>query len=350
MPDSVIRLTHTVKGAGCAAKLAPGDLDKALCGLDLPVDSNLIVGLERADDAGVYKVSDELALVQTLDFFPPMVDDPYAFGQIAAANALSDIYAMGGTPKTAMNIVAFPGTTLDISVLRTIIDGGLSKLREAGVVLVGGHTIDDPELKYGLSVTGYIHPNSILTKRNLCLGDCLVLTKPIGTGIVAMAVKAGLADDLLVRRVTEAMITLNRQSALVMKSFNVHACTDITGFGFLGHLAEMVVDSGFGVRINAAHIPIYDEALEWAAMGLIPAGAYNNRNFRGSFIDFASEVSQSLQDLLFDPQTSGGLLIALPATEAESLVVALHDSGVAYAAVVGDVITAPVDKIIVEYT
>jgi selenide,water dikinase len=349
MSDSIIRLTHTVKGAGCAAKLAPGDLDKALCGLDLPVDANLIVGLDRADDAGVYKVSDELALVQTLDFFPPMVDDPYAFGQIAAANALSDIYAMGGIPKTAMNIVAFPSKTLDISVLRTIIDGSLRKLREAGVVLVGGHTIDDPELKFGLSVTGYIHPNSILTKRNLRVGDRLVLTKPIGTGIVAMAVKAGLADDVLVCKVTEAMITLNRQAALIMKSFNVHACTDITGFGFLGHLAEMVVDSGFGVRINSACIPIYDEALEWAAMGLIPAGAYNNRRFRGSFIDFADEVSQCLQDLLFDPQTSGGLLIALPATEADSLVAALHESGVVCAAVVGDVIAAPVDKIIVEY-
>ena len=284
MSSETIRLTQTVKGAGCAAKLAPGILDKALCGLDLPVDPNLLVGLERADDAAVYRVSDDLALVQTVDFFPPMVDDPFSFGQIAAANALSDVYAMGGVPKTAMNIVAFPAKTMDISILRTIIEGGLSKMREAGVVLVGGHTVEDSELKYGLAVTGYIHPDRILTKKSLQCGDRLVLTKPLGTGIIATAIKAGLADQGLTDRVTLAMATLNREAALTMDDFPVHACTDITGFGFLGHLAEMVVDSGQGVCINAAAVPMYPEALEWAAMGLIPAGAYGNRNFRGAFV------------------------------------------------------------------
>jgi selenide, water dikinase len=244
MAESSVRLTQTVKGAGCAAKLAPGDLDRALCGLELPVDDNLIIGLERADDAGVYRISDDLALVQTLDFFPPMVDDPYDFGRIAAANALSDVYAMGGTPKTAMNVVAFPAKSMDISVLRAVIDGGLHTMREAGVVLVGGHTVTDPELKYGLAVTGFIHPDRILTKRSLRPGDQLILTKPLGTGIVCTAIKAGLAGSELTERLVRNMATLNREAALTMQDYAISACTDITGFGFLGHLAEMVVDSG----------------------------------------------------------------------------------------------------------
>ncbi len=348
MSTETIRLTQTVKGAGCAAKLAPGILDKALCGLDLPVDPNLLVGLDRADDAGVYRISDELALVQTIDFFPPMVDDPFSFGQIAAANALSDIYAMGGIPKTAMNVVAFPAKTMDISILRTIIEGGLDKMREAGVVLIGGHTVEDGELKYGLSVTGFIHPDRILTKQNLQVGDRLILTKPVGTGIISTAIKAGLADQSVTDKVALAMATLNRDAALTMQEFPVHACTDITGFGFLGHLAEMVVDSGYGVRIKAADVPLYPEALEWAAMGLIPAGAYNNRSFRGAFVDFGTSVAQRVQDLLFDPQTSGGLLIAVAAGEAERLVAALKAKGIECAAIVGEVVAEPVDRIIVE--
>lgn len=348
MTNETIRLTQTVKGAGCAAKLSPGDLDRALCGLDLPVDPNLLVGLDRADDAGVYRISDELALVQTIDFFPPMVDDPYSFGQIAAANALSDIYAMGGTPKTAMNVVAFPAKTMDISILRSIIEGGLNKMREAGVVLIGGHTVENSELKYGLSVTGYIHPDRILTKKNLQVGDRLILTKPVGTGIIATAIKTGLADQAMTDKVTLAMATLNRDAALTMEGFPVHACTDITGFGFLGHLAEMIVDSGHGVHIKAAQVPMYLEALEWAAMGLIPAGAYNNRNFRGAFVDFGTNVAQRIQDLLFDPQTSGGLLIAVAAKEAERLVAALKAKGIECAAIVGEVVAEPADRIIVE--
>lgn len=348
MNETPIRLTRTVKGAGCAAKLAPGDLDRALCGLDLPVDDNLLVGLQRADDAGVYRVSDELALVQTLDFFPPMVDDPYSFGQIAAANALSDIYAMGGTPKTAMNVVAFPARTLDIAVLRAVIEGGLHILREAGVVLVGGHTVDDEELKYGLSVTGFIDPRHILTKKNLRCGDRLILTKPLGTGIVCTAIKAGIAGAEITERAIERMTTLNRQAAGIMANFSVSACTDITGFGLLGHLAEMVVDSGHGIRLDSKTLPVYPEALEWAAMGLIPAGAYNNSRFRGPFVHFAEDIPQRMRDLLFDPQTSGGLLMAVAADEAEKLLQALHAHGITDAAKVGEVIEAPAEKIVVE--
>jgi len=314
----------------------------------LPTDPNLIVGLDRADDAGVYKVSGDLALIQTVDFFTPIVDDPYSFGQIAAANALSDVYAMGGVPKTAMNLAAFPAKDMDISVLRRIIEGGLDKMREAGVVLVGGHTVEDPELKYGLSVTGYIHPDRVLTKKNLKAGDRLILTKLIGTGIVATAIKGGLASPEVTDKVTRAMATLNKVAAEVMQDYPVHACTDITGFGFLGHLAEMVSGSGCGVRVKADSVPVYPEALEYAAMGLVPAGAYRNRDFRLFMVDFALTVNRILQDVLFDPQTSGGLLICVAPEKAEDLLNALKAKGVQDAAIVGEVIAEPKERIEVE--
>ena len=306
------------------------------------------MGLERADDAGVYKISNDLALIQTVDFFTPIVDDPYWFGQIAAANALSDVYAMGGIPKTAMNLVAFPAKDMDISVLRRIIEGGLDKMREAGVVLVGGHTVEDPELKYGLSVTGFIHPEKVLTKKNLKTGDMLILTKPLGTGIIATAIKGGLASKEITDKVTRAMASLNKEAAEVMQNFPVHACTDITGFGFLGHLAEMVEGSGCGVQIQADSVPVYPEALEYAAMGLVPAGAYRNRDFRQSMLDFHSEVDRKLQDVLFDPQTSGGLLICVAPEKAEDLAKALQAKGIQDAAIVGEVISEPKERIIVQ--
>jgi len=314
----------------------------------LPTDPNLIVGLDRADDAGVYKVSDDLALIQTVDFFTPIVDDPYWFGQIAAANALSDVYAMGGVPKTAMNLVAFPAKDMDISVLRRIIEGALDKMREAGVVLVGGHTVEDPELKYGLSVTGYIHPERVLTKKNLKVGDLLILTKRLGTGIVGTAIKGALASQEIIDKVTRAMATLNKVAAEVMQDYPVHACTDITGFGFLGHLAEMVSGSGFGVRIKADSVPVYPEALEYAAMGLVPAGAYRNRDFRLFMVDFAPTVNRILQDVLFDPQTSGGLLICVAPEKAGDLLKSLKAKGVEDAAMVGEVVAEPKERIEVE--
>jgi selenide,water dikinase len=306
------------------------------------------VGLERADDAGVYKVTDEIAIIQTVDFFTPIVDDPYWFGQIAAANALSDVYAMGGVPKTAMNLAAFPAKEMDISVLRRIIEGGLDKMREAGVVLVGGHTIEDTELKYGLSVTGFIHPERVLVKKNLKAGDHLILTKLVGTGIVATAIKGGLASKEVIDKVTLSMATLNKAAAEVMQDYPVHACTDITGFGFLGHLAEMVSGSGYGVKIKADSVPIYPEALEYAAMGLVPAGAYRNRDFRLFMVDFAPMVSRILQDVLFDPQTSGGLLICVAPEKAADLLNALKAKGIQDAAMVGEVLAEPKERIIVE--
>jgi selenide,water dikinase len=310
-----------------------------------PTDENVLVGLERADDAGVYRISDDLALIQTVDFFTPIVDDPYGFGQIAAANALSDVYAMGGTPKTAMNLVAFPAKEMDLSVLRQIIQGGLDKLAEAGVVLIGGHSIEDKEIKYGLSVTGTVHPKRVLTKKNLRPGDMLVLTKPLGTGIINTAIKAGMASAELTNEATRLMAALNRDAAAIMSSFNISACTDVTGFGLLGHLAEMVCGSGISVRVFSGRVPLLAEALEFAAMGLIPAGAYKNREFRESMIDFAETVGRSLQDVLVDPQTSGGLLIAVEGHQNDKLVSSLKKAGIDHAARIGEILDAPEEKI-----
>lgn len=312
-----------------------------------PTDENVIVGLERADDAGVYRVCEELALIQTVDFFTPVVDDPYAFGQIAAANALSDVYAMGGVPKTAMNLVAFPVREMDLAVLRAILQGGIDKIREAEVVLIGGHSVEDKELKYGLSVTGFVHPRRVLTKKNIRPGDRLVLTKPLGTGIVNTAIKAGLAQPDLVERVTRTMAELNRRAAEQLSHFRVHACTDVTGFGLLGHLAEMVSGSGSSVRLTARAVPAFPEALDFARMGLIPAGAHRNREFREAMVEFGEGVPREMQDVLFDPQTSGGLLISLPAEEAEALCGQVRDQG-GTAQEIGEVTAEPGERIRVE--
>ena len=305
------------------------------------------MGLDQADDAGVYKVTDDLAIIQTVDFFTPIVDDPYWFGQIAAANALSDVYAMGGVPKTAMNLVAFPIKDMDIAVLRQIIQGGLDKMKEAGVVLVGGHSVEDKELKYGLSVTGFIHPDRILTKKNLKTGDRLILTKPLGTGIINTAIKGGLASKEITDTVTRLMATLNRDAAEIMKDYPVHACTDITGFGLLGHIAEMIIDTEFSVKLTSKTIPIIPETLEYAGMGLVPAGTYNNREFRECMVDFAPSVDRLVQDILFDPQTSGGLLICLDRENADELLEKLKEKGMDSAAIIGNVATEPKGRIVV---
>ena len=312
-----------------------------------PTDANVMVGLERADDAGVYRISDELAMIQTVDFFTPVVDDPFAFGQIAAANALSDVYAMGGTPKTAMNLVGFPMERLDIGVLRKILEGGLDKMAEAGVVLVGGHSVSDPELKYGLSVTGFVHPDRVLTKGNLAPGDRLILTKPLGSGVINTAVKAGLASGEAAEEATRVMGTLNAAAARAMAPFGVSACTDITGFGLIGHLAEMVSGAGCAVRIDSDGVPLMPEAREHAEMGLVPAGAYRNRAFREEMVEMGSAVPRSTADLFYDPQTSGGLLIAVPEAQADGLMEALEGEGVRGFAQIGRVLDGPEEKIIV---
>jgi len=304
--------------------------------------------MEKADDAGVYKISEELAIIQTVDFFTPIVDNPYWFGQIAAANALSDIYAMGGVPKTAMNLVGFPLKQMDISILRQVIQGGLDKLKEADVVLLGGHSVEDSEMKYGLSVTGFIHPQKVVTKKDLKSGDRLVLTKPLGTGVINTAIKRGIASEAITENISRMMAALNRTAAEVMKEFSVHACTDITGFGLLGHLAEMVEDSGMALRLDSSQIPILPEAIEYAKMGMMPGGAFKNKEFRIGMIEFSSGVDPLIQDILFDPQTSGGLMICLKREQADALVSKLIDEGMAASKIIGEVISAPVEKIFVE--
>ncbi len=303
------------------------------------------MGLDRADDAGVYKITDDIAIIQTVDFFTPIVDDPYWFGQIAAANALSDVYAMGGVPKTAMNLVAFPIKDMDISVLRRIIQGGLDKMKEAGVVLVGGHSVEDKELKYGLSVTGFIHPDRVLTKNNLLAGDCLILTKPLGTGIINTAIKGGIASKKVIETVTYLMATLNKDAADIMSNYPVHACTDITGFGLLGHIAEMITGTGLSVILTGKAMPVIPEALEYAQMGLVPAGTYKNREFRESMLEISESVDPVIQDILFDPQTSGGLLISVDRKSAFDLLDDLKKKGIKEAAMIGEINLGPEEKI-----
>jgi selenide,water dikinase len=310
-------------------------------------DPNLIVGMERADDAGVYKLSEDLAIIQTVDFFTPIVDDPYMFGQIAAANALSDVYAMGGKPLTAMNIVCFPIKTMDISILREILKGGLEKIKESGATLVGGHSIEDTELKYGLSVTGVIHPSKVLTNVGAEAGDNLILTKPLGTGIINTAIKAGMAKEESIEMVTNYMARLNRTASEVTQEIGAHACTDVTGFGLLGHAFEMIQGTGKGMIIQGSSVPIFPDAVNFAEMGLVPGGTYRNRDFRINQLDIDPRVSPYLIDILFDPQTSGGLLIAVPKEKAEAMVKMLKERGIDEAAVIGEVIDEPKEKITV---
>ncbi len=304
--------------------------------------------MERVEDAGVYQLTEELAIVQTVDFFTPIVDDPFTFGQIAAANSLSDVYAMGGRPLTAMNIVCFPIQTMDISVLKEILLGGLEKIREADVVLVGGHSVDDQELKYGLAVTGTIHPQKVLRKENAKPGDKLILTKPLGTGIINTAIKAEMASREAAETVAKSMATLNRKASEIMQEIGANACTDITGFGLLGHVAEMVENTDVGMVIYAGAVPVFPEAEELAAMGMIPGGLYRNRDFRKDFVQFKSDVSQFRRDILFDPQTSGGLLISVPPDKAQNMLDRLHEAGAVKAAVIGEVVANPKGKTIIE--
>jgi selenide,water dikinase len=317
--------------------------------LPLISDPNLLTGYEHAEDAGVYKISDDLALVQTLDFFTPTVDDPYTFGQIAATNAINDIYAMGGKPLTAMNIVCFPIKTMDKSVLREVLRGGLDKMREAGVLLVGGHSVEDNEIKYGLSVTGTIHPARVLFNHGARPGDKLILTKPLGTGIVSTAIKAEAASPELIREAIACMTELNKKSSeLMLETDEIHACTDITGFGFFGHACEMIEGDNVGLRISAASIPIFEGVQELVETGDVPGGLYRNRNYRLAQIEKAPSCPDWIFDVCFDPQTAGGLFFSLPARKAQALVNRMQQAGLTRAAVVGDVVAEHPGKILIE--
>jgi len=321
--------------------MGPGDLNKAICDLPQMSDPNLIRGLASPDDAGVYKLSDDLAIIQTIDFFTPIVDDPYTFGQIAVANSLSDVYAMGGKPLTAMNVVCFPVKLMDISVLKEILRGGVDKILEAGALLVGGHTIDDNELKYGLSVTGTVHPKRLVTNAGARPGDKLILTKPMGTGIVSTAVKAKMADEETTSRVAKGMASLNKEASELMQEIGVHACTDVTGFGLIGHTTEIAQNSGVGIVIFSSSVPLLPRAEEFAQRGLYPGGSHRNREFYSPSVVITDEVSRYVADILFDAQTSGGLLISLAPRKAKLLLDRLYQAGVADAAIVGEVVSRP---------
>jgi selenide,water dikinase len=290
-------------------------------------DENVLISGDTMDDAGVYRLTDELAMVQSVDFFTPMVDDPYLFGQIAAANSLSDIYAMGAVPKTAMNVTAFPVNKMSLSILEAILCGGADKLIEAGTSLLGGHTIDDEVPKYGLSVTGLVHPDKILANRGANEGDLLILTKPLGSGIISTAIKAEMASEEQTKQVSEVMRTLNKTAFDATKGLTVHACTDVTGFGLLGHAHEMVADDRIGFTIESSKVPVLEGTFELARMGLVPAGAHRNKCYLQDSLFFAEHIAVETQDILTDPQTSGGLLLAMDEIQAQNYLKQLSDLG-----------------------
>ena len=322
------------RGGGCTAKLGAGVLSRMLSRLPRGEhDENLLVGYDSRDDAAVYRVSDDLAIVQTLDFFPPMIDDPYLFGQIAAANALSDIYAMGGTVKTALNIVCFP-EQMDLNILGEIMRGGAEKVAEAGAVLAGGHSIADDGVKYGLSVMGTIHPDKVYANNRGQAGDVLILTKKLGVGILCTANRVGEASQEAMDAAVLSMTTLNKYASEICANYTVHACTDVTGFGFLGHLHEML-DGTLSARIRAQQIPIFEEALHHADEFLLTAAGQRNRNHTGPFVEFRN-IPFAMEEILFDPQTSGGLLIAVEPVQAEALEKELRQAGLP-ARIIGEI-------------
>lgn len=341
------RLTQLTKSSGWAAKVGPDILAQVLCQLPKTYDERLLVGLDTFDDVAVYKINDELALIQTLDFFTPVVDDPYTFGQIAASNSLSDVYAMGGDPKLAMNIVCFPNC-LSPDVLAEILKGGYDKVVEAGAITVGGHTVEDEEPKYGLSVAGFIHPDKVLANNNAKPGDILVLTKPLGLGIINTAIKGEIADKETYDEAVLVMTTLNKYAKeAIDRSGGVNSLTDITGFGLLGHALEMAEGSSVSMIIDHKKVPTVLNALEYANMGLVPAGSYDNKNFIGDKAYIHENVSEVMKDILFDPQTSGGLLISIQEEKVDLLLNELKDTPTKFS-IVGRVVEKQEYFIIVE--
>lgn len=332
------------KGGGCTAKLGPGVLNRVLERIPKKYDENLLIGFESSDDASVYKLTDDIAMVQTLDFFPPMVDDPYTFGKIAAANALSDIYAMGGEVKTALNIVCFP-EQMDLNILGDIIQGGSEKVTEAGGVLSGGHSIMDQDVKYGLSVTGIINPNKIYQNNGCKVGDKLILTKPLGVGIISTANRVGEASKEAMEQAIESMCTLNKYAAEIIRKYDIHACTDVTGFSLLGHLNEMVAGDCSAV-IDSTKVPYIKEARDYAKEFLLTAAAQRNRNYLEDKILFNID-NFAMEEILFDPQTSGGLLVAVNPDDVDDIMKELNTLKLP-CGVIGKVVEAKEHKIIVD--
>ena len=315
--ENEVKLTKLAKCAGCGAKVGAGVLAQLLEGIKVHQDPNLLVGFDKSDDASVYQVTDDLALVQTVDFFPPIADDPYLFGQIAATNALSDVYAMGGEPRLCLNIMAVP-ESMPKEAVHQLLRGGYDKVYEAGALITGGHSILDDEPKYGLAVTGFVHPDRVLTNSGARPGDVLLLTKPLGIGVLTTAQKAELLSPEGRALAEKLMTTLNRSARDAMVKYRVHACTDVTGFGLLGHACEMAQGSDVEIELRVADIDLIGEAVELAKMGLLPAGMYRNRTFAEPWVD-AGDTELCKQDVLYDPQTAGGLLMAVDPADADAL-------------------------------
>lgn len=333
--ETDVKLTKLASCAGCGAKVGAGTLVKLLDGFRTHTDPNLIVGYDKSDDASVYRLSDDLALVQTTDFFPPIVDDPFLYGQIAAANAISDIYAMGGEPKLALNIMCLSGG-MEKETVQEILRGGYDKAYEAGVIITGGHTIQGAEPIYGLAVSGFVDPGKVLTNSGARPGDTLILTKPLGIGILTTAAKADLVEREVLDRIYAQMATLNKYARDIMVKYPVHSCTDVTGFALLGHSFEMAQGSGVTIRLNTADIPYHPEAYEMAEMGFIPAGAYRNREYAEAGVRVEGNVSRAMLDICYDPQTSGGLLMAIPEEAADECLAELRET-IPQAACIGHV-------------
>ena len=322
--ETEVKLTKLASCAGCGAKVGAGTLVKLLDGFRTHSDPRLLVGYDKSDDASVYYLDENTALVQTTDFFPPIVDDPFLYGQIAAANAISDVYAMGGEPKPALNILCLP-ESMTREMVQELLRGGYDKAYEAGAIITGGHTIHGAEPIYGLAVSGFVHPRRVLTNSGAKPGDVLLLTKPLGVGVLTTAAKAGLADEAVMDRIYRQMATLNKAARDIMVKYRVHSCTDVTGFSFLGHASEVAAGSDVQLRIDTAAIDLIPEALDFARMGILPAGMYRNRTFAEPMVD-AGSVELAVQDMLYDPQTAGGLLIACDPADADALFAALKDA------------------------
>lgn len=342
-----IRLTQHAVRAGCAAKFSVGGLRDILRELPLPADPNVLVGHSGSDDAAVYRLSDELAMVLTVDFFTPIVDDPYDFGRVAATNAISDVYAMGGRPVAALNIAGFPEGTMDGDVLREIIRGGADVARAASISIVGGHTVNDPEVKYGLAVVGLIHPDRIIRNGGAKVGDRLILTKPIGTGVLATALKRGSLSPEGTKRLVDVLTHLNREASELMLQHDPHACTDVTGFGLMGHANEMAEGSDATILLRAANVPLIEGARDAVGQGFTTGGGAATRRFLKDRVRIAASVDETMTALLFDPQTAGGLLIALAPREADVLLTKLKKNH-PHAAIVGECIARTDVSIVVE--
>ncbi len=331
--ETEVKLTKLAKCAGCGAKVGAGTLVHMLEGFKTHKDPRLIVGYDKSDDASVFKIDDNTALIQTTDFFPPIVDDPYLYGRIAATNALSDVYAMGGEPKLALNILCL-AENMDQETVQQILKGGYDAAYDAGAIITGGHTIHGAEPIYGLAVSGFVHPDKVLTNSNAKPGDVLILTKPLGIGILTTSAKADLVEKDVLDRIYKQMATLNKAARDIMVKYPVHSCTDVTGFALLGHSFEMAQGSGCSIHIETSKVPYHPEAYELAEMGFIPAGAYRNREYAEAAVEVVGNVSRAMQDILYDPQTSGGLLMAIPKEFAEDCLKELQEV-IPQAAIVG---------------